>query len=193
MVRQLRADLTAALAALAVHAGWDTREVTVMGFSDGGAVALDLAVHGGALLGGAVAISGGPLLDVLAEEPVPLHPTPPILITHGDRDDRVPLAAALDRAAALRRALPVDDDRRRLDVYTVPGKAHTMLGNEGGVGVRGEGVGGWGGVGGWERAGNPAQFSHRACARLDNSPRFLTGPAPALITRPVFSPALRPP
>ena len=157
-MRALRRELTAALAALCVMGGWAAEDISVMGFSDGGAVALDLAAYSGLWLAGAVSISGPPLPDVVDDRAfgdAPVSPVPPILVTHGTADDRIPLAdaqamvgcrwvaprsacfmlilrhpchgyAPLQVAALEARVAPAD--RGHITFRPIAGKGHTMLG-----------------------------------------------------------------
>ena len=95
-----RASLRALLATLE-RCGWPTRRVFMLGYMQGGQVALDLALHLGVRLGGVVSVCGHLAPEHLAP-PLALSLQTPLLIVTGTRDDAMPLTAARRSFDALR-------------------------------------------------------------------------------------------
>ncbi len=76
-----------------IQAGIAARRIVVMGFSQGGAMALHAGLRYPERLGGIVALSTYLLMpDSVREEAHPANADVPIMMTHGTLDDVIPLA-----------------------------------------------------------------------------------------------------
>jgi phospholipase/carboxylesterase len=83
--------------------GIDSRHIVLAGFSQGGAIALQVALRHRDRLGGIMALSTYlPLQDSLEAEAAPANKSTPIFMAHGTQDPIVPLSLAESSAAALR-------------------------------------------------------------------------------------------
>ncbi|KAJ3185422.1 hypothetical protein HDU87_000041 [Geranomyces variabilis] len=113
---------------------WPARNVFLLGFSQGGAAAMDVALFGGlgssggssgvssSSLGGTISISGWPSEASYAGSSLPkLNPGQKILVTQGDRDDVVDNWKS--EAEFWKRALTGNG---HLAVQIIPGKGHSM-------------------------------------------------------------------
>ena len=94
-----RASLQALLSMLE-RCGWPSHRVFLLGFMQGGQVALDLALHLSVRLGGVVSVCGHLAPEQLTPPLVPSLQTPLLVIT-GTNDESTPLAAARRSFAAL--------------------------------------------------------------------------------------------
>jgi phospholipase/carboxylesterase len=83
--------------------GIDSRHIVLAGFSQGGAIALQVGLRHRDRLGGIMALSTYlPLQDSLEAEAAPANKSTPIFMAHGTQDPIVPLSLAESSAAALR-------------------------------------------------------------------------------------------
>jgi phospholipase/carboxylesterase len=83
--------------------GIDSRHIVLAGFSQGGAIALQVGLRHRDRLGGIMALSTyRPLQDSLEAEAAPANKSTPIFMAHGTQDPIVPLSLAESSAAALR-------------------------------------------------------------------------------------------
>ena len=83
--------------------GVSAARIVLVGFSQGGAIALHTGLRHAERLGGIVALSTYlPLQDALAGEAAPANRTTPIFMGHGTQDPIVPLALAEASARMLR-------------------------------------------------------------------------------------------
>src|SRR5690606_24451595 len=97
--------------------GMPSRSVVLAGFSQGGAIALHTALREPQPLGGVLAMSSFlPMAETLAGEKSAANGSIPILMTHGDGDQVVPLELA-------------DESRRRLEAegYAVEWRVYPMF------------------------------------------------------------------
>jgi len=131
---QLRTRFAALLQTLQDSHGWARRDVYVLGFSQGGTVALDLALNvAPPALGGVVSVSGGPF--ACHAEATPRTGTggsadqevTPLLLTLGARDGRVPPRRAAAALAALQRKHPTAT--KGWECKTFP-RGHCMIDSE---------------------------------------------------------------
>lgn len=120
------------LESLKAHCGWQPRRVHAFGFSQGGSIAMELARrysrggkgHG---LGSCIAVAS-PLIEPKDTENSKdkstgvVDPTP-LLLMHGDKDDRVP-PALITRAATVLKQEGLTVTQR-----TVAGKGYTLIGS----------------------------------------------------------------
>lgn len=100
------AESLAALRALLraeIARGVDSRKIALVGFSQGGAMALSLGAGFDSPLGAVVALSGYGLPG-LAASPAPAAKRTPFYLAHGERDSLVPPALSLSARDSLRRA-----------------------------------------------------------------------------------------
>lgn len=103
-----------------IQAGIAARCVVVMGFSQGGAMALHAGLRYPERLGGILALSTYLLLpDKVREEAHPANADVPIMMTHGTQDDVIPL----ERGEAARAKLQELGYRVQWRVYPMP---HTL-------------------------------------------------------------------
>jgi phospholipase/carboxylesterase len=85
--------------------GIEPRHIVLAGFSQGGAIALQVGLRHAQRLGGIMALSTYlPLQDSLQAERAPANHSIPIFMAHGTQDQVVPLALALASSDALRKA-----------------------------------------------------------------------------------------
>jgi phospholipase/carboxylesterase len=83
--------------------GIDSRHIVLAGFSQGGAIALQVGLRHRDRLGGILALSTYlPLQDSLEAEAARANRSTPIFMAHGTQDPIVPLSLAESSAAALR-------------------------------------------------------------------------------------------
>ncbi|KJE95567.1 hypothetical protein CAOG_06010 [Capsaspora owczarzaki ATCC 30864] len=99
--------------------GWQRDRIFLLGFAQGGTVALDLALHGSGRLAGVISISGTLTeeeLDVHVGDPVraDIARQTPILLTHGTKDEMIPIAEAHNRFDRLVRLVPEHPSLRLL-------------------------------------------------------------------------------
>jgi phospholipase/carboxylesterase len=108
-VLRSRALLFAALDALR-EAGVPSERIVLFGFSQGCLMSIDVALRYTHRLGGVVGVSGYVMFDDrVAEEAVPAAFEIPWLVTHGTRDDVLPVAATRAHVASLKAAgVPVE-------------------------------------------------------------------------------------
>jgi predicted esterase len=109
----------------AVEAGIHSKQVLLVGFSQGACLALEYSARGTRQVGGAVAFAGG----LIGDPGVPRLPIPalggiPIFIGCGDRDEHIDFAIAERSAAQLAEAGATVDFRR------YPGVNHTIVEDE---------------------------------------------------------------
>ncbi|WIA35235.1 hypothetical protein OEZ86_003697 [Tetradesmus obliquus] len=129
------------LPALSAAGGWQPDQIQLLGFSQGGSVALELArcCTGSQRLGGVVAISAALLEEQLEQHAAPngssnsstatsnSSSSSPVeagtdaLITHGDRDEVVPRSLVERSVAVLRKA------GCNVSLQPLPGKGHSMI------------------------------------------------------------------
>ncbi|KAF6264330.1 Alpha/Beta hydrolase protein [Scenedesmus sp. NREL 46B-D3] len=132
------------LPALSAAGAWQPHQVQVLGFSQGGTVALELARHcrGSQRLGGVVAVSAALLEEQLEQHYTAIgslskicggsssssssssdsaEPGTDVLITHGDRDDVVPRNLVERTVGMLRQA------GCEVQLQLLPGKGHGMI------------------------------------------------------------------
>jgi phospholipase/carboxylesterase len=101
-IRESQAQVEALIAREKTR-GVDAARIVLVGFSQGGAIALHTGLRHAAKLGGIVALSTYlPLQETLAAEASGANRATPIFMGHGTQDPIVPLALAEASAAALR-------------------------------------------------------------------------------------------
>ncbi|KAI8827095.1 Alpha/Beta hydrolase protein [Fimicolochytrium jonesii] len=104
---------------------WHAKNVFLLGFSQGGAAAVDLALlNGSVVLGGVVSISGLPSPESYPHQNT-LKPNLglKILVTHGSADETLPKSEWKARAAFVRNLVGTNGE---LKVHEVAGKGHGM-------------------------------------------------------------------
>lgn len=109
----------------AVEAGLHSRQVLLVGFSQGACLALEYVARGTRQVAGAAALAGGLIGDPGAERlPIPDLSGARIFIGCGDRDEHIDIAVA-ERSASLLAGAGADVDFRRY-----PEVNHTILEDE---------------------------------------------------------------
>ena len=109
----------------AVEAGLHSRQVAVVGFSQGACLALEYAARGTRQTGGVAALAGGLIGDPAADRPpLPDLKGLQVFIGCGDQDDHIDIALA-ERSAVLFAEAGAEVDFRRY-----PGVPHTILEDE---------------------------------------------------------------
>jgi phospholipase/carboxylesterase len=90
--------------------GWESRDILLFGFSQGCLMAMDVGLRYPRPLAGICGISGYLFFpERIAEEAQPHAMTMPWLVTHGKRDDLLPIAATREHVALLKAAgIPVE-------------------------------------------------------------------------------------
>jgi len=107
LLAEPRRSLRALLATLE-RFGWPARRVFLLGYMQGGVVALDLAVHASeSRLGGVVSVCGHLPPDLLPS-PTAMGVQTPVLVIAGTRDDHAPVAVARHSFDALRNLMGHD-------------------------------------------------------------------------------------
>ena len=125
---QLRVKFADLLTLLNRNHGWARRDVYLLGFSQGGTVALDIALNLShpTALGGVVSVSGAPFPHHIATPPRAQESTP-TLVTLGTRDDRVPLRDTIAAMVRLQQQHP--DATKGWGSKTFP-RGHCMINSE---------------------------------------------------------------
>ncbi|KAJ1976339.1 hypothetical protein H4R34_004012 [Dimargaris verticillata] len=135
-----RRRLSLLLRYLCCDKGWDPARLFLLGYAQGGSMALDTAICGdwplalnpsATSLGGVVSISGPPLDEMVQAGTSVSSPDfrlnqvaaqMPILLTHGADDNAVPLSEARAKYTALSTRLHL----RLAEFYMIPRKQQTM-------------------------------------------------------------------
>src|SRR4051812_28303465 len=102
--RSLLADL---LEHITGYCGFPSQNIILFGFSQGGTIALDVALSSSARVGGVVSISGY-LMDGQDKAPVTDRGGLRILVTHGNDDKVVPKETAIGKLADLKKVAGFD-------------------------------------------------------------------------------------
>jgi len=109
----------------AVRAGLHSRQVLLVGFSQGACLALEYVARGSREVAGAAAFAGGLIGDPAAERlPIPDLSGVRVFLGCGDRDEHIDIRVAERSAARLAEAGAAVDFRR------YPGVNHTILDDE---------------------------------------------------------------
>eukprot|EP01117_Protostelium_nocturnum_P000413 TRINITY_DN10479_c0_g1_i1.p1 TRINITY_DN10479_c0_g1~~TRINITY_DN10479_c0_g1_i1.p1 ORF type:complete len:323 (+),score=91.28 TRINITY_DN10479_c0_g1_i1:74-1042(+) len=107
--------------------GWSSTCIFLLGFSQGGSVVLDSSIHSKRTLGGVVSISGFVLPGYLASKEEPevkgRAKLTPFFVSHGTRDEVLPLESAKPKLEHLKQKLGKDVDW----TFKIYEKAHTMV------------------------------------------------------------------
>ena len=113
---------------------WVEENVFLIGFSQGAATAIDLVFHSGLTksLGGVLCISDSILDEALFQNFVEAYPEksetplPPVLITHGEKDHRVPIQVAKDKAMKLQELYAEHGSKSTISLESFE-KGHQMV------------------------------------------------------------------
>eukprot|EP01119_Soliformovum_irregulare_P013521 TRINITY_DN3607_c0_g1_i1.p1 TRINITY_DN3607_c0_g1~~TRINITY_DN3607_c0_g1_i1.p1 ORF type:complete len:185 (+),score=50.26 TRINITY_DN3607_c0_g1_i1:397-951(+) len=126
-MRSLRKKLSQMLDNL-IKLGWMPQHIFLLGFSQGASIALDLGLHYTHRLGGIIAISGGLLDEYIksGEEFSDTGKTSSILVTHGTRDDRIPLTSARTNFESLKDRMTKPDQVQFVEFS----KGHQMISSQ---------------------------------------------------------------
>lgn len=93
---KVREEIHSFLDDLETFSGWQIDRIFFLGFSQGGTVALDAALHYRKAIGGAITISAE-IMDEYITKPDKLPDSAsklPVLMTHGKKDQNVPIEVA---------------------------------------------------------------------------------------------------
>ncbi|KIJ68625.1 hypothetical protein HYDPIDRAFT_82069 [Hydnomerulius pinastri MD-312] len=106
-----------------VYAGIDSRKIVLVGFSQGAALSLIVALTTLHELGGVVGLSGW-IPPGVREQMIHTEQNLPILWCHGDADDEIPLSNGENAIQFIRSKLHITEPRLRFKKYA--GLGHTI-------------------------------------------------------------------